>query len=189
MLIYMKDQIYQLVAAIIPHDAIEQTHQGAVLTWIKSGADLYRIKKPDVPPKHLVSYTVVIDRVNKQLLLVHHKNAQLLLPPGGHVEINEHPAQTAKRELQEELHLEAQFIQEKPFFITVTETINNDKSHTDVSFWYLLKGDAEQKLAYDEREMSGYEWKTYEELLKLEQKQTDPHLHRFVQKLRKASII
>ena len=37
------------------------------------------------------------------VLLVNHINAGLWLPPGGHVEPDEHPAQTASREALEEL--------------------------------------------------------------------------------------
>ena len=42
--------------------------------------------KPDVPPKHLVSYFALVDERRGKLLLVDHKLAGLWLPSGGHVE-------------------------------------------------------------------------------------------------------
>lgn len=185
----IRDQITQIVTTITPHDQKEKEQINDTLSWLQSSADLFRIKKPDIPPKHLVSYIVLIDSEKKLFLLVHHKKAKLLLPPGGHVELDEHPAEAVKRELQEELQLSAKFISQEPFFLTVTETINTDANHTDVSLWYLVEGDATQKLHYDKREMNGYTWLSYEEILKLTAQQTDPHMHRFVQKLKKASLI
>jgi 8-oxo-dGTP diphosphatase len=185
----IREQITQLVNAITPYDKQEKEHIADVLSWIQSEADLFRIKKPDVPPKHLVSYIVLIDTAKKQVLLVHHKKAKLLLPPGGHVEINEHPTETVKRELQEELQLSANFITKEPFFITVTKTINNDAGHTDVSLWYLLQGDTTQQILYDKREMSGYQWSSYNQIIKLHPKETDTHMHRFIKKLQKASLL
>jgi 8-oxo-dGTP pyrophosphatase MutT (NUDIX family) len=40
-----------------------------------------------------------------RILLVDHVNAGLWLPPGGHVEVDEDPGLTARREIQEELGL------------------------------------------------------------------------------------
>ena len=69
--------IYNLIATIAPYDDIE------------SGSPIFRIQKPDVPNKHLVSYFVLFDEHNRKILLVDHKKALLWLPSGGHVEIDE----------------------------------------------------------------------------------------------------
>lgn len=110
--------VYELVQAITPQDATEQAHIADVLAWIKSGAPLYRIEKPDKPPKHLVSYFVVVDPEHQSLLLADHIKAQLWLPSGGHVEPQEDPKLTVQREVQEELGIEAIFLRgnDKPFF-------------------------------------------------------------------------
>src|SRR5581483_2751975 len=109
-----------------------------VLAWIESGANIYRIEKPDKPPKLLVSYFMVIDPDHDSLLLADHIKAQLWLPPGGHVELGEDPKQTVIREMQEELNQEAVFIRndDQPFFVTVTRTVGLTAGHTDVSLWY-----------------------------------------------------
>lgn len=99
----IKDTIYDIVANIKPFDAIEQNHITDTLVWIESGVPIFRIQKPDNPPRHLVSYFVLFDEVASKILLVDQKKAQLWLPPGGHVEIDENPFNTVRRECFEEL--------------------------------------------------------------------------------------
>ena len=101
----MRVAIAKEVESINPADSLEEEHQEDVLMWINSGAELFRLKKPDTPPKHLVSYFVVID--GDYVLLVDHKNAQLWLPSGGHVDPEEHPRDTVIREAYEELKIKA----------------------------------------------------------------------------------
>lgn len=105
-----------------------------VLSWIDSGVELCRLEKPAVPPKRLLSYFAVVD--NEHILLVDHINVELWLPTGGHVEPGEHPGITVLREAKEELSMEADFLHDKPLFLTVTETVG----HIDVSIWYTLRG-------------------------------------------------
>lgn len=179
-------EILQLVQAIKPHDALEQKHIDDIATWIKGGAPLYRIKKPDVPPKHLVSYFVLIDPEHRSMLLADHIKAQLWLPSGGHVEPNEDPRQTVIREIREELDQEAVFLKnnDKPFFATVTETVGLTAGHTDVSLWYLVRGSVHDHVNFDRREFNDVEWFTFEEVLESNPVIFDPHLHRFTEKLR-----
>lgn len=75
-------------------DTLEQEHIDDALTWMTKTNDVFRIKKPDLPPKHLVSYFVLVDTKHKSILLCDHIKAQLWLPSGGHVEHGEHPADT-----------------------------------------------------------------------------------------------
>jgi 8-oxo-dGTP diphosphatase len=53
--------IRSLIASIRPYDAIEEAHQADALNWIDSGAPLCRTAKPATPPKHLVTYSILID--------------------------------------------------------------------------------------------------------------------------------
>lgn len=106
-------KIIQEISNIQPLDRLENQHIEDTLTWIKSGASIFRIQKPDIPPKHLVSYFVLLDIVQQKLLLVDHKMAKLWLPPGGHVEVDEHPRTTVIRECEEELGIQANFWQDQ----------------------------------------------------------------------------
>ena len=134
----MRNTIRDLVSEIIPFEELEALDRVSTLAWINSGAELCRIAKPATPPKHLISYFALFDK--QKILLVDHLNARLWLPTEGHVEPNEHPTETVKRECKEELGNEAQFIFPKSFFISVSETLGMTAGHIDVSLWYALRG-------------------------------------------------
>lgn len=174
----MRALIYDEVLKINPVDPLEARHQQEVLAWIESGADLFRIAKPAVPPQHLVSYFVVTD--GEYLLLVEHKNAGLWLPTGGHVEPDEHPRDTVVREAVEELGVYPEFVFNEPLFITVTETVGATAGHTDVSLWYVLRGDREEDIKFDRDEFHSIHWFSPDQIPYL---QSDPHMKRFVEKL------
>lgn len=178
-------EVLQLVQAITPHDSLEQAHIQDVTSWIESGAPLYRVKKPDVPPKHLVSYFVLVDPEHKSMLLVDHIKAQLWLPSGGHVEPNEDPKETVIREIKEELNQPAVFLKNnnQPFFVTVTQTVGLTAGHTDVSLWYLVRGSIHDHISFDRGEFNDVEWFTFDEVLESNPTIFDPHLHRFTKKI------
>lgn len=173
------------ILSIKPFDAIEAKHIQDVIAWIDSGAPLYRIAKPDNPPKHLVSYFVLYDEMRNKLMLVDHVKAKLWLPAGGHVEPDEDPRVAVEREVQEELNINADFstkFGDKPLFVTVTVTKGYGQ-HTDVSLWYVISGDSLEKLIFDEIEMNSYQWYTVDEIVALDTAILDPHMHRFVEKM------
>ncbi len=177
----MRIEIQRTISTITPVDPEEMEHIAFVQKWIESGAELFRIAKPATPDTHLVAYIVLIDQTANKVLLVDHKNAGLWLPAGGHVEINEHPEDTVKRELQEELGIQADFILHDPLFLTVTQTVGRTAGHTDVSLWYVLKGCASDPLAYDAGEFHAIQWFLPAEV---PYGQADPHMERFMKKLR-----
>jgi 8-oxo-dGTP diphosphatase len=177
----IRDTIAKIVAGIEPVDDLEREHRDSTLEWIRSGAPIFRTRKPDVPPKHLVSYFALVDDIRGKLLLVDHKLAGLWLPSGGHVEPDEDPRATVVRELSEELSLTAEFIVASPIFITVTRTVGDDGGHTDVSLWYVLHGDSSRAIEFDRGEFHGVRWFGFDEI---PFERSDPHMRRFVEKLR-----
>ena len=46
---------------IAPHDQVEREHLEDAVFWVRSGAEVFRLVKPDTPPKHLVSYFALVD--------------------------------------------------------------------------------------------------------------------------------
>ncbi len=112
--------VHRLVAALEPRDDLEAQHQTDTLRWLEDTDDVFRRSKPAIPDPHLVSYVVMVDPDDGSSLLVDHISAGLWLPPGGHVEPDEHPADTARRELQEELGVDPASLRrlETPTFLT-----------------------------------------------------------------------
>jgi 8-oxo-dGTP diphosphatase len=141
-------------------------------------AEIFRVAKPALPPKHLVSYFVLVD--GEHVLLVDHKNARLWLPTGGHVEPGEHPQTAVQREMREELGLESAQAIGPPLMITCTGTVGLTAGHTDVSLWYVLQGDRQRPLSFDAEEFNAARWFPFAEVPLA---RSDPHMKRFLRKL------
>lgn len=177
-----KQNILELILKIDPVDNIETEHINDAVTWIESTDEIFRIQKPDTPPKHLVSYVVLMDLNAGKILLMDHINAELWLPCGGHVEPGEHPMNAALRELKEELDLDAKLIKDEPLFITVTQTVGKTAGHTDVSLWYAAEGNSADEVQFDDSEFKAARWFEFDEILNCDPGSFDPHMIRFVKK-------
>ena len=173
----MRELIRSELEAIKPLDALEHGHLADALAWIDSGAEMFRVEKPATPPKHLVSYFVVVDA--DWMLLVDHKNARLWLPTGGHVELDEHPRSAVMRELAEELGLRAEHEIGAPLMVTCTTTVGTTAGHTDVSLWYVVRGNRADVLTFDETEFNAVQWFQFSDV----PERSEPHLRRFIRKL------
>lgn len=113
----LQDEIRDLIAQVVPLDAIEDEHRRQALAWLDSTDDVFRRIKPRTPSPHLVSYFLLIDHDTDDVLLVDHLKAGLWLPSGGHVEPGEHPVSTVRREVREELGIDALF---SPVTVSIT---------------------------------------------------------------------
>jgi 8-oxo-dGTP diphosphatase len=183
----MREIVRQLVDAIVPVDSAETEHQLDVLRWLDSTDGIFRTAKPATPPKHLVSYCVLVDTDNQGVLLVDHRDAQRWLPTGGHVEVDENPVDTATREILEELGVEPTFhrsIGAKPLMVTVTRTQGRSEPHTDVSLWFVFDGSPKDVLTPDEAKFVDAKWWAFDDVLDDRPMAFDPHLPRFISQLR-----
>jgi 8-oxo-dGTP diphosphatase len=176
----IRGNLVTLLSLITPVDCIEQEHLDDTFSWIQSSASLFRIQKPDVPPKHLVTYFILLDPIARQVLLVDHKKATLWLPTGGHVDVGEHPRNTVIRECQEELGVSANFWMNAPLFLTSTCTVGLTAGHTDVTLWYVLRGCVDGCYTFDATEFNEIKWFPFH---KIPYARSDPHMHRFIKKL------
>lgn len=180
--IRMTHRVRSELLEIQPLDSLEEAHRDDALAWVQSGVPIFRVAKPATPPKHLVSYFAVVDSGN--ILLVDHKNAQLWLPSGGHVEPDEDPRATVVRELKEELGLAIGLESVgPPTMVTVTETVGLTSGHTDVSLWYVTPGDRSAALEFDRDEFNQVRWFPFAET---PVERCEPHLKRFLAKLARA---
>ncbi|MBX9720811.1 MAG: NUDIX domain-containing protein [Candidatus Obscuribacterales bacterium] len=174
-------KIKETLEQIFPFDKKEEEHLLFTKKWVDSGAGVFRIAKPATPDPHLVAYFLLLDPMQKKVLLVDHRKAGLWLPAGGHVEVNEHPRETVKREISEELNVEADFLLHDPFFLTVTKTVGQTAGHTDVSIWYLVNGSVEKEYRFDQEEFKQVRWFSSTDI---PYECSDPHMQRCIEKLR-----
>jgi 8-oxo-dGTP diphosphatase len=130
-----------------------------------------------------VSYVVLVDPSDGSVLLVDHVKAGLWLPPGGHVDPDEHPTATARRQLLEELGLEPEHLSDGPVFLTRQQTVGTGPQHTDVSLWFVAEGRRDRPLTPDAREVTATRWWTRGEVVAGDPLRFDPHFARFVAKL------
>lgn len=174
--------VHDVVTSLDPGDNLEAEHRSHTLGWLRRTDDVFRRAKPAEPAKHLVSYVVPIDPATDSVLLVEHVNAGRWLPPGGHVEVDEHPFDAAVREIGEELGVTTA-PSATPVFLTVTETVGTDAGHTDVSLWYTVEISRNRELTPDTGEFHGIRWWTRAEILAAGPARFDPHLTRFLEKV------
>ncbi|QLQ38657.1 NUDIX hydrolase [Micromonospora robiginosa] len=183
----MRDEIRALVEALPPGDELETRHRREALTWLAGTEDIFRRAKPRTPSPHLVAYFLLRDPSDGAVLLVDHRAAGMWLPSGGHVEPGEHPVDTVRRELREELGVPAVFaspLGERPAFLTVTETVGPpEQRHTDVSLWFVLAADRDQRFRPDPVEFRGIRWWTPAEVTAAPPGTVEPHLGRMLAKL------
>jgi 8-oxo-dGTP diphosphatase len=172
--------ILDLVAAIEPGDEVETRHRARTLAWLRATDDVFRRVKPATPAQHLVAYVVPTDPHTGDVLLVAHRNARLWLPPGGHVDPDEHPAGTARRELTEELGVTG--AADRPTFLTVTRTVGIDHGHTDVGLWFPVTVPRSTHLTPDDGEFTGVRWWSRAEIAATDPAEFDPNLGRYLGK-------
>jgi len=176
----------EVIARIVPLDDIEREHQGDTLAWIASGSPIYRTAKPATPPEYLVAYCVLIGPQRRSVLLVDHRDAGEWLATGGHVDVDEDPAEAAKRELCEELVVSSPFLhglEGRPLLVTRAVTAGVSAGHTDVGLWYAFEGSENEELQPDPREFADIRWWPIEQVRQGEGTRLDPNLPRFIEKL------
>ncbi|MFI5843337.1 NUDIX domain-containing protein [Catenuloplanes sp. NPDC051500] len=180
--------VHDLVSRFAPVDELGAEHRASALAWLASTDDVFRRVKPASPAQHLVSYVVPV-AADGRILLVDHVNAGLWVSPGGHVEIDEDPAQTARREIREELGLSDAGLARSPIFLTITPPVGQDHDHTDVSLWYVLACTGDEELRPDGGEFHAVRWWTRDELAAADPGRFDPHLFRFLTALDRDRLV
>jgi len=89
---------------------------------------------------HICTFFLPINKKTKSIYLINHIKAQMWIPPGGHIEKEEHPIRTVIREFEEEL--DHQLITEKVRLFNLSITAidrpwQNCVTHYD--FWYSVE--------------------------------------------------
>jgi hypothetical protein len=53
-----------------------------------------------------------------------------------------------------------------------------------VSLWYVINGTVGSDLAFDATEMNSCKWLSLDEVLATDSSELDPHMHRFIKKMK-----
>jgi len=96
------------------------------------------------------------------------------------MEVDEELRLAVQRECFEELKIKADFWADDPIFLTSILTVELTAGHTDVSLWYVLKGNHQTYYDFDSGEFHSIKWFNFDEV---PQDKSDPHIERFIKKL------
>jgi 8-oxo-dGTP pyrophosphatase MutT (NUDIX family) len=141
--------------------------------------------------RHFTATAFVVDS-RKRVLLMWHTRLGRWMPPGGHVEENEMPEETARRECKEETNLDVEIIGlagddlfkgnphegrmlKAPLAMLLEEIPayppRNEPAHQHMDFLYLARPlDEEQALTLAEEEATKMRWFTREEIAALDER-------------------
>lgn len=106
---------------------------------------------------HFCVFFLPVDFEKRQVFLVHHIKADDWIPPGGHIDKGEHPLETVKRELKEELQVDLEKTAPKIFYLSRKPIKNRTpcKMHWDI--WYFLPI-KKREFNFDKSEFYKVEW-------------------------------
>ena len=115
-------------------------------------------------PGHVTASGVIVDLTGRRVLLIHHNVLGRWLPPGGHVDAGELPADAARREVREEVGLAVgpPMGDGSPLDIDSHPIPANDRrgepAHAHHDFRFAFAVDPAAPLAADLAEVSAAEW-------------------------------
>ena len=119
-------------------------------------------------PGHVTASGIIYDPAAKKLLLIHHKNLDRWLQPGGHVDADELPPVAARREIAEEVGLTGLAMlspspeQIEPIDIDSHDIPANPKkqepSHTHHDFRFVFVADSSAAMTTQEDEVIAAKW-------------------------------
>jgi 8-oxo-dGTP pyrophosphatase MutT (NUDIX family) len=127
--------------------------------------------------RHLTVSALILR--DQHVLLIDHRKAQLMLPPGGHVEPDEDPVQTVHREVYEEVGLKVEIVTDPspvpglvtipaPFVILEIENVNDPVvgPHNHIDLVYVCRPLTDRVTTRSE-EVGDFRWVPYERIAEL----------------------
>lgn len=127
--------------------------------------------------RHFTATVYILD--GDRVLLIHHRKLQKWLPPGGHVDPNETPAEAARREAYEETGMQINFIKQENIWINEPNAKSFERpymcmiedipphgttpAHQHIDFIYLAEA-AEGVVQMNHTETLGIRWFTMDEV-------------------------
>ncbi|MEI6843198.1 MAG: NUDIX domain-containing protein [bacterium] len=118
------------------------------------------ISKAENSTSHFCTYFLPYNPETGEIFLIHHKKSGLWLAPGGHLDKDETPTDTLKREVMEELGFEIKKPETyQPFLLTMTKipTRPNSTCRMHYDIWYAIPTDG-REFAVDMTEFFASQW-------------------------------
>lgn len=119
------------------------------------------------PHDHYVVFFLPIHIPTQQVFLGHHKKANLWIPPGGHIEPQEAPRTTVKREVKEELQFEADDSHIQIFDLSITHCTPGSACTIHYDLWYALEMKEPYNFLYEQREFYNARWMSVTEAIQI----------------------
>jgi 8-oxo-dGTP pyrophosphatase MutT (NUDIX family) len=117
------------------------------------------LTKTDNPTHHFCAFFLPIYRPSQQIYLVHHKKANDWIAPGGHIEPNELPEDTVRREFTEEL---GHRLTDEPIKLFNLDFLDIKKPglvcEIHYSIWYVVELSERIDFQWDPREFYDAKW-------------------------------
>ena len=135
--------------------------------FLKKLDDKKGLIRPENPQDHICVYFLPFELTSKSIYLGFHKKADFWIPPGGHIEENESPVETIRREFFEELDYKLVDEKIELFDLTIIDIKNPKqicKRHWDM--WYLVHM-RKIDFKFDKREFYAGRWYKIEKSLPL----------------------
>lgn len=138
-----------------------------------------RILREEGTKKHFCAACFIVNIREKKIFLGNHIKAGFWLSGvGGHMDIDESPEETARREFVEELSYKAPREFEL-FDIIHFENVNRPTCADHYDFLFLVRFDSLPNFKYDKKEFHSAQWLTFNEALRV------PTVEAFTNKLKK----
>lgn len=136
----------------------------AALSYIDNSSQFVKSVNP---LHHFCTFFVPCDPKSKSIFLVRHRKAGDWIPPGGHIESDELPLQTVKREMSEELGYQITNEKIQLFDLSIKHIANPKnpcKTHYDL--WYVVYV-PKTVFTYDDSEFTDAGWYSFDQVYQL----------------------
>jgi 8-oxo-dGTP pyrophosphatase MutT (NUDIX family) len=144
-----------------------KTNKKVIKRSLKRLASGSKIIKDHGTTDHFCAFFLPVNRNNKTIFLVDHIKAKGWVPPGGHIDKNEVPPETVKREMFEELEYKIKNEVVELFDISRIEISDRDGCTVHNDLWFIVHFDRNHPFTYGKDEFHAGRWFSFEEALKI----------------------
>ena len=175
----LKENLKDLLHSLINKPYVDQYVLNEFL--IRSNRD--DLIKFDNFTDHFCTFFLPIHIPSRSLYLVHHIKADDWIPPGGHIDKNELPLNTIKREFNEELSFRLTHEPINFFNISIKHIVNNPRNTCKVHYdlWFTVTMKEQYDFSFLKKEFHDAKWTAIDDAIG---KSHYPHINAIYQKMK-----